>query len=213
VLALSWLLLAAVAGSPPPSQEILARVSDTTVRRHAVTWSGMRQYTLQNLRFSKQAVVTVRVMHRPGEGKQFTIVQRSGTERLVGIIEKLIALEAESSREGRHMIGPSNYDGRVRGNERIAGRECYVLDLTPKSRSKYLFDGKVWVDKSTYGIVRLDGTTAASLSMWIGAPHVIEDFTQMGNIWLPAHTQSVSSTLLLGESRLEIRYTDYQVKP
>jgi hypothetical protein len=209
----AWLLLDAVGGTLPSSQEILTRVANTTVRRHAVTWSGMRQYTLQNLRFSKQAAVTVKVTHRPGEGKQFTIVERSGTDRLIGVVEKLIALEAESSRQGQHVIGPTNYDARVRGGETMAGRDCYVLDLTPKAKSKYLFDGKIWVDKSTYGIVRLDGTTAANISMWIGAPHVIEDFTQISGIWLPAHTQSVSSTMLLGESRFEIRYMDYQVRP
>jgi hypothetical protein len=209
----SWLLLAAVGATLPSSQEILGRVSNATARRHAVTWSGMRQYTLHNLRFSRQAAVSVKVTHRPGEGKHFTILQRSGTEKLIGIIEKLIELEAESSRQGQHVIGPSNYHARLRGTENVAGRDCYVLDLTPKSKSKFLIEGAVWVDQATYGIVRLDGSTAASISIWVGSPHVIENFTQVSGVWLPNHTQSVSTTLLLGESRLDIRYTGYQVTP
>ena len=141
-------------------------------------------------------------------------MQRSGTKRLVDIIEKLIATEAESSlpsRLGQDEIGPSSYDARVRGSEIVAGRDCHVLELKPKSRSKYLIGGTAWVDKNTFGIVRLDGTTSGSLSIWVGTPHVIQDFAQVGGIWLPTHMKSISSTLLLGESRFEIRYTDYQV--
>lgn len=214
VLALtSWLLLASAGGTVPPSQEILAKVCDTTARRHAVTYSGMRQYTLHNMRFSKEATVSAKVTSRPGEGKHFTVVQRSGTDRLIKIIEKLIASETESSRPSQreHVIGPSNYDAVVRRSETIAGRDCYVLDVTPKEKSKYVIKGTMWVDKRTFGIVRLDGRVAESLSIWVGTPHVVEDFAQVSGIWLPAHTHSVSATFLLGESRLEIRYSDYQV--
>jgi len=154
------------------------------------------------------------MVSRPGEGKQFTIVQRSGTGKLLDIIQKLMDTEAEASRpsrQGQYEIAPPNYEARVRRSQIISGRDCFVLELTPKSKSKYLIEGTAWVDKSTYGIVRLDGTTAASLSIWVGNPRVIDDFQQVRGIWLPVHTQAVSSTMLLGESRLEIRYTDHQV--
>jgi hypothetical protein len=185
-----------------------------SAKRNAVTYSGLRHYTLDNPRFGKHASVTVRLTSRLGEAKQFTIVNRSGSERLIGIIEHLLKAEADSSRPGKtgdHEISPSNYTARLRGFDTISGHSCLVLDLTPKARSKYLLKGTAWVDKATNALVRLDGTTADSISFWVGSPRVVEDFAPVDGIWLLAHTKSTSSSMLLGESSLEIRYTDYQV--
>jgi len=149
----------------------------------------------------------------PGEGKLFTIVERSGATRLTSILEKLLASEAEASRPGKtddHEIGPANYAARIRGSETVAGRDCFVLELTPKTKSKYLVNGTLWVDKQTYGIVRLSGTTAASVSMWVGTPQIDEKFAYVDGLWLPSHLVSTSNSMLLGESGLEIHFGDYQ---
>ena len=73
-------------------------------------------------------------------------------------------------------------------------------------------NGTARVDKASNALVRLDGTTAASVSVWVGTPHIIGDFAPLTGIWLPVHTMSKSTSLLLGESDLEIRYLDYEVK-
>jgi hypothetical protein len=72
-------------------------------------------------------------------------------------------------------------------------------------------NGTAWVDKISNALVRLDGTTAASVSMWVGTPHIVEEFAPIGGIWLPSHTMSKSTSLFLGESDLEIRYLGYEV--
>ncbi len=211
---MSWCILAAASGATPSGEEILARVADNSTKRHAVGYSGLRRYSLRNLRFLKEATVSVGVTYRPGEGKHFTILERSGSVKLTAIVERLLASEAEASRPTRltdHQISPANYATRLRGMETTAGRLCYVIDLTPKYKSKYLIKGTVWVDHSSYGIVRLDGFTAASLSMWVGSPQVTEEFSEIAGLWLPTYTRSVSSGFLLGTSELEIRYTDYRI--
>lgn len=207
-------VFAAAVVTAPSSKEILTRVASTTVRRHAISYSGVREYRLHNIRFAKEATVFVHETYRPGEGKKFTVFQRSGSPMLIGIVEKLLASEAEASRPERrseHGINPSNYDARLRGTGTIAGRVCYVVDLTAKHKSKYLIDGTIWVDPSSYGVVRLEGSTAASVSMWIGAPQIAEEFSETVGLWLPSLTRSVSSGILLGTSELEIHYTGYQV--
>jgi hypothetical protein len=169
---------------------------------------------MDNLRFGKHASVMVRMTSRPGEGKQFIVTERSGSTKLIEIIEQLLASEVDSSHPGKtgdHEIGPSNYRASVLGSETVAGRDCLVLTLEPKTKSKYLVGGTAWVDKVTNGLVRLDGTTAASISLWIGKPHVVEDFSLIDGLWLPIHTISKSASLLLGESDLDIRYMNYQV--
>ena len=71
--------------------------------------------------------------------------------------------------------------------------------------------GTAWVEKESYGVVRLSGTTAASVSLWVGTPQILEDFGQIGGIWLPTYLMSTSTSVLLGESSLEIQFVDYQV--
>jgi MucB/RseB N-terminal domain len=201
-------------GSVPATEDILAHVSAATSRHHSVEYAGQRRYALKNLRFGKSADLTVDVRFHPRHGKTFTIVNRSGSEKLISIMEKLLASEAESSRPAmwaRHDIGPQNYHARLRGVETVNGRSCYVLDLAPKSRSKYLISGTVWVDRETYGLVRLDGTTSASVSFWVGSPHIVQNFAPVQGVWLPQHATSISQSALLGQSELEIQYSDYRI--
>lgn len=196
------------------SEEILARVANTTTKRHASSYSVLREYALRNIRFAKEAQVIVQETYRPDEGKQFTVVKCAGSTNLIGIVEKLLASEAEGSRPEKnrdHGINPANYEAQLRGTKTICGRVCYVIDLTAKHKSKYLINGTLWVDRNSYGMVRLEGSTAASVSMWIGTARIVEEFSEIAGLWLPSHIRSVSSGMLLGTSELVIRYSDYQV--
>jgi hypothetical protein len=155
------------------------------------------------------------MIHRPGEGMHFTVLKSSGSVKLAGIVERLLALEADASvapKRCGYEISPVNYQARFRRTETIAGRVCYVIDLMPRRKSRYLLDGTIWVDAGSYGVVRLQGSPSASVSMWVGTPHITEEFSEIGGLWLPSHTRSLSTGRLLGASELEIRYTDYEVK-
>jgi MucB/RseB N-terminal domain len=194
--------------------EILGAVVKTSTVGHSAVYSGRREYSIQNRRFGKSATAEVRISSRPGVGKQFTIIRRSGSPKLISVIEALLASEADASKPDKsrtHEIGASNYNASLLGTETVADRDCWILALRPKSKSKYLLKGTAWVDKSTGALVRLDGTTAANVSNWVGAPHIIEEFAPIGGVWLPVHTVSKSTSLLLGESELDIQYMDYDI--
>ena len=208
-------LLTTTSGSDPTSNEILARVSENSIRSQAVQYSGLREYRLRNFRFDKDATVSVQASYRPDTGTQYTILERSGSVKLIEIVEKLLASEADVSKRaklGEYEFSTANYAACLRGTDTIAGRTCYVIDLTPKHKSRYLIKGTAWVDRNSYAVVRVDGVTAASVSMWVGAPRIQLEFGEIGGVWLPTHAEAVSYGLLLGTSELEIRYTDYLVR-
>ncbi len=214
VLVLAASGLAAASVGLVTSDDILARVSDISSRGLAISYSGRREYRLRNLRFSKEATVLVRMTYRPDEGKQFEILKSSGTSALTRIVERILQSETEQSRPPRTSsdeIGPSNYSADLEGMETVGGRLCYVIGLKPKRKDKYLLDGRLWVDSETFAAVRLQGLTATSVSMWVGTPRITEEFRQIGGLTLPSHLQSMSSTIWLGTSELEVRYLDYQV--
>jgi hypothetical protein len=178
------------------------------------SYSGSRQYTLQNLRFGKQAAVAVAMNYRADEGQRYTVLTRSGSDKLIGIIDKVIESETGATlppENARNQITSANYRLRVLGTEVSAGRNCYVLELAPKTRNRYLIAGKAWVDTGSYGVVRIEGRFAASISMLVGAPRISEEFMEVNGFWLPAHVRSVSSSFLLGVSELDIVFSNYQL--
>jgi len=200
----------------PSSDEILARLVSETNRRHVMLkeYSGSRQYTLQNERFGKQAAVAVRMSYGEVEGERYTVLTRSGSDRLGGIIDKVLASEAGASlppEKARHEISFANYRVRLLGIEVAAGRGCYVLELTPRMKSRFLIVGKAWVDAESYAVVRMEGQFAASLSILVGAPRISEEFIEVQGFWLPSHVRSVTSSFLLGPTELDILFSDYQL--
>jgi len=200
----------------PSSDEILARLESENNRRHVLlkAYSGSRRYTLQNLRFGKQAAVAVLMQYRQLEGERYTVETRSGSDKLNGIIDKVLASEAGASlplEKARNQITSANYRVRLLGTEVAAGRICYVLELTPRIKNRFLIVGKAWVDAGSYAVVRIEGRFAASISILVGAPRISEEFIEVRGFWLPAHVRSVTSTFLLGATELDILFTNYQL--
>jgi hypothetical protein len=200
----------------PSGDEILARIECESNRRseQLMAYSGSRQYTLKNSRFGKQAAVALTMNYRKMEGLRYTMVERSGSDKLIGIIDQVLAAEASASvppENARYGINSANYRSRFLGTEVAAGRNCYILELTPRARSRYLITGKAWVDASTYAVVRVDGQFSASLSMLVGAPRFTEDFIEVGGYWLPGHVRSVASSFLLGVSVLDVVFSNYEL--
>ena len=211
-------LIPALTAGPvaPSSDQILAGVEGENNRRHLMLkeYSGSRQYTLLNQRFGKQAAVAVRMSYRQVEGERYTVLMRSGSDRLGDIIDKVLASEAGASlppENLRHEITAANYRVRLLGTELAAGRSCYVLGLSPRSQSRFLIAGKAWVDVGSYAVVRIEGRFAASLSILVGAPRIREEFVEVHGFWLPAHVRSVSSSFLLGPTELDILFSNYQL--
>jgi len=202
----------------PSSDEILAKIESENNRRHFLLkeYSGSRQYTMQNLRFGKQASVAVLMNYRQDEGKHYTVLERSGSDKLNGIIDQVLASEANASlppENSRSQITSVNYRVRLLATEGTAGRNCYVLELAPKVKNQFLIVGKAWVDTESYAVVRIEGRFAASMSILVGAPRITEDFIEVQGFWLPGHVRSITSSFLLGPTELDILFSNYQLDP
>lgn len=218
MLAVSLTLIRGLTADPvaPSGEEILARMETETGRRQDLLkqYSGSRRYTLQNLRFGKEAAVGVEMNYRAPDGERYTVLTQSGSDKLIGIINTVLASEARASvppENALHQVSAANYRVRLLGTESIGDRRCYVLGLTPRMKGKYLIVGKVWVDAESFGTVRIDGRFAASISMLVGAPQLREEFVEVNGFWLPGHVRSVTSSFLLGPTELDIVFSNYQL--
>jgi hypothetical protein len=208
------LLTAASINPGVGGEAILVKMVQNNSRRSTIAYTGLRQYTLHNARFSAGATMSVRLRYLPGEGKQFTVLERSGSEKLSRILDKLLEWEAQTSRPSeidRYGITPENYVAELVGTDVQAGRTCFVLKLLARTKSRFLVNGKAWVDHDSFELLRLEAVTAASISMWVGQPHITQEFSETDGIWLPVHVKSASASLLLGSSDLDIRFNQYEV--
>jgi hypothetical protein len=201
---------------PDPGEEILARIAAETIRRRTQMpdYSVERQYRLKNQRFGQEASATVLMTFRQVAGEHYTVLSRSGSSKLNGIIDRVIASEASASvppENLRHQLAPHNYRARLLRTESFGGRNCYVIQLTPKVKAQYLISGKVWVDMATYSVLRIDGQFAASLSMMVGTPRITQDFVEIGGFWLPGHVHSSTSSFFLGSTELDIAFSKHQL--
>ena len=189
--------------------------ADSERRNNLEEYSAVRKYRLHNDRGTRSAEMQVRVTYRKGEGKAFEILASEGAEGMSGrVLRRLMDAEAEASRKetrDQSRVIARNYDFELLGTEMKNGRLCYLLQLIPKTKSKYLLSGEAWVDAEHFAIVRLEGRPTANVSFWVGKPYVVMDFEKVGDFWLISHNQSRADCKFFGPMELTIDYSGYQV--
>lgn len=203
----------------PGDNEIADKITETELQRLANLrdYSVVRKYKLHNSHLHDDAVMTVRLSYIKGLGKTFEVLDLQNAQGMSrSVLERLIQGEAESSRaqsKDELAVTKANYKFHVSGVVSKDGRRCYVVDLTPRHKSKYLIQGKAWVDAGEYALVRWEGHPSASLSFWVGKPYIVQTFEKIGPFWMAAYNRSESQSFILGSSVLTIDYSQYQVNP
>lgn len=184
--------------------DIVARVveSDRAQEKNLHEFQVIRRYELRKADGSKSVEATARVGYDLGGEKKIEILDERGSEGLFRrAIRKVIEGEAHASDEqGRKemRISPENYGFRLAGMENQHGRRCYVLQLLPKRKSKYLIDGKAWIDAQEFAIVRVEGRPSASVSFWVGKPYITQTFQKVGDVWFLSRNNSRAEVKLVG---------------
>lgn len=216
-------LSAAVSASVAPpnaassicADDIVAKMNqaDETRDRNLRSYTAVRHYTLNGEK-GRRGEMTVRLDYNSTSGKTFHVLAQNGDSGLSRrVFDKVMEAEAETSRKAgdESAITPANYQFRFLGEESRDGRNCYVIQLLPRHKSKYLIDGRAWIDKADYALVRLEGRTAASVSFWVGKPYIVQSFQKVGNYWLAASNDSVANAKLVGRMELTINAAEFSV--
>jgi|SRR5579884_2491802 len=217
-LAVSLPLLAGSISSPttaPCADAIIAKMiqADAVRDRSLRQYSATRHYRLRGDK-KRNAEMTVRLDYRTGIGKTFEVLAQNGADGIYKrVFDKVLEAETESSRRNGedNSISAKNYDFQFLGEEKLDGRLCYVIRLLPKRKSKYLIDGKAWIDAEEYALVRLQGRTSGSVSFWVGRPYIVQTYRKVGKYWLAAHNDSVAHVKIMGRMELMIDSSDYAV--
>ena len=195
---------------------ITARMAQVDEQKHATMpdFSVMRKYVLRNSRMKKDAEMLVRVTFSKAQGKTFQVIEANGVEGISKkVFQNLMDGEKEASKTDnltRGSIKPQNYSFELLGTDVLAGRSCYVLGIHPKAKTKFVFNGKVWVDAEDFAVAKLEGHPAANISFWVGKPLITQTWRKTGEFWMAASNCTRSESRILGSSELTVQNTGYQ---
>ena len=198
----------------PTSESIAGRLTESEKQKCANldSYSVIRHYRLHNTHLKEDAEMTVRIYYHRGQGKTYQILNLKAEGMCRRVFQNLLDGEVEASNtKDNHAITSENYDFKYLGQEMVDGRHCYLLLLEPRHKSRYLLQGKVWVDAHDYAPVRIEARPSASLSFWIGKPAVIQKFEKVGGFWMTSENSSTSESHFLGASQLTVQSDHYEV--
>ena len=132
---------------------------------------------------------------------------------LDSILDEEKRLSQPGNREGAWLTS-ANYEMKLKpgGPERLDGRECLVLDITPKRKTPYLIEGTIWVDARNYLIVQLQGTASKSSSVFTGATQMTRQYSTVNGFAMATHARATSDSFLFGLTVVKIDYQGYEIQ-
>jgi hypothetical protein len=163
----------------------------------------------------REAEMTVEATYNSPSSKEFNIVSQSGSKLIQDrVFKKLLASEkeaAEPAMSARTQLNRANYNFELVGFETSPTGCQYVLRVSPKAKSIYVYRGKVWVDGTDFAVVRIEAEPAQNPSFWTKKSEIHHEYKKVDAFWLPARNESVSYIRLGGRATLTIEYKDYRV--
>jgi hypothetical protein len=163
----------------------------------------------------REAEMTVQATYDKPSAKEFKVISQSGSKLIQDrVFKKLLEGEKEASQpaiSARSQLNRDNYEFELVGYEPSETSGLYVLRVTPKSKTKYVFAGKVWIDGTDFAVIRIEAEPAQNPSFWTKKSEIHHEYRKIDGFWLPVRNESVSYVRLGGRATLTIEYKDYRV--
>jgi len=205
--------------SPLTAEQVVRGLLQMNLRRAEAlhSYEGSRTYHVDYRGFpgSRTAAMDVRVKFISPNSKDFNVQSSSGSNLIIDkVLKKLLeaekeALTAENMR--RSALTEENYSFTLVGYQAGTIGAMYVLDVEPRTKDKFLYRGRIWVDAQDFAVVRMQVTPAKNPSFWTKSTQIEQVYQKVGNFWLPSSNKSVTSIRLGGRAELTILYTDYTI--
>jgi hypothetical protein len=209
--------------TPKASPLSVEQVVDNLVRRNReraqllVQSQATRVYHLAYRGFpgDREAEMTVEANFHSPTTKDFKIISQSGSKMIVDrVFKKLLESEQEAAQpemSARTQLNRDNYDFELLGYEPSETGGQYLLQVSPKARSKYVYRGKIWVDAADFAVVRIEAEPAQNPSFWTKKSEIHHEYKKVQDFWVPVRNESVSFIRMGGMATLTIEYKDYRV--
>jgi len=164
------------------------------------------------------AEMTVRDTFKKGVGKDYAVLSESGSSLILRFgLKPLIENEKIINQPGnweKSWFTSANYEMKLKSGavERLNGRDCYVLAISPHGAAPNLIIGTIWVDVKDGSLVRVEGISSKSPSAFAGTTHVMRQYSNINGFSMAMHARAQSNSMLFGQSVVTIDYSNYQLQ-
>ncbi len=211
--------LSSVQNAPLTAEQVGRRLQERNAQRAAALnqFEVTRVYRMQYRGFpsDRDAEMVVTMVYHAPDSKKFSVVSQSGSKLIIDrVFKKLLEGEQEAANEENRRntaLSSENYDFTSAGYEDTPEGAQYVLNLSPKTKNKYLYRGKIWVDAKDFAVKRIEGEPARNPSFWIKKTEVTHRYVKVNDFWLPSENHTESMIRLGGRAVLSIEYKDYRI--
>jgi hypothetical protein len=215
--------LAAADSSLPPASLSADQIVNNLVQKNEertqalLHSSSTRVYRLTYRGFpsDREAEMTVEATYDRPASKDFKIISQSGSKLVQDrVFKRLLESEKEAAEPAvntRTKLNRDNYDFQLLSFEPSRSGGQYILQVTPKAKSKYVYHGKIWVDATDFAVTHIEAEPAVNPSFWTKKNEIHHDYTKVDGFWLPARNESISYIRLGGRATLTIEYKNYRV--
>jgi hypothetical protein len=200
------------------AEQVVSKLIQSNLSRaqRLAAYRGTRTYRLEYQGFpgSRRADMVVDVRYESPGTKEFSIRSETGSKLLIEkVFKRLLQSEQEALTEenaSRIALNRDNYTFAQVGYENTPTGALYVLSVEPRTKNKFLYRGRIWVDARDFAVVRLRGKPANNPSFWTKDIQIEQTYTKVSEFWFPLSNRSNTSIRLGGRAYLTVEYRDYQ---
>jgi hypothetical protein len=201
--------------SVPTLETIIARMAQARAENRARlrAYVVTRNYKLFGKDDSKaKSEVIADVAFVPPNSKKYTIQKANGSGLGQIIVRRMLANESEVTKDyAATDFSTDNYEFRFIREADLGGQLCYVLELLPRRKERYLLHGDIWVDANTCLLRRFEGEPAKMPSWWVRDVRITFVYGEVGGMWMQTASDAVAEVRLLGRSTMVSRDMTYKL--
>ncbi len=108
-------------------------------------------------------------------------------------------------------ITPANYKFKYKGTTDYAGRQAYVLQVSPRTKRVGLYKGELWIDKESYLPLREWGELVKNPSVFLKSVYFVRDYFIADGMSVPRRLISNVNTRLVGKAELTVWYDNFKI--
>ena len=210
-------LITACLAKDPDQLNLAARISHAESLRDAKVEEvrSVRRYTVRNARWKSDSTMEARMITLGDGSKRYEVLKMNAEgmrkKIFLRILDGEVQAAARSDRDGN--VNAINYELRPTPDRVVSGQTCRSVQLVPKKRSRFIFEGSGCVDMTDLAMVRMEGRTTKNVSFLVGRAYVVQEFRKIGEFWYSSLNHSTADVRFLGRTELIIEYVDYSITP
>jgi hypothetical protein len=179
-------------------------------------FEGTRTYTLAYRGFpnNHDATMVVEMTYQSPSTKQFKVISQTGSKFIIDhVFKRMLESESEAAQDqSKTQLNSQNYEFKMVGFEDTPQGGQYVLQVSPRTKNKFLYRGKVWIDATDFATVKIEAEPAQNPSLFIKHTDVHHSYKKVNGFWFPAENHTISYLRIGGHADLSIEYQKYIIK-